>query len=256
MKNVMRLTKNLVLDARTLLFLNNFALVVIGMLLLKMQRTWIQIIFRLGCTLLTEFLFLYFYKRRRKFEIQQFLSSIVTGIGLILVINAVVWWAYGALSVIAIASKHLLRKNERDHIFNPANFAIIFFIALSPDNLLRIYSDQFAMSKYILYHLGRPCCGDQRALEIKRSLLRTFHCALHGDGAGITLPGFRTRSRTYFFPRTFGSVSCQRHFAGTIATRRRVAIQRRRANSFTFGYQELKKMKYPPALNRTTVTAG
>jgi Na+-translocating ferredoxin:NAD+ oxidoreductase RnfD subunit len=145
--------KQILLDARVILFINNLVLVVLGMVLLNMPRTWTQILFGLSIALLTEFLFIHFLRKEKSNRYYQYISSIVTAIGLILVINAVNWWVYGALSFIAIASKHLLKKNVRDHLFNPANFAIVFFIALSSTSFVRIYSDQFAMSKYILYQV-------------------------------------------------------------------------------------------------------
>lgn len=164
-------------DARTLLFLSNFALVVIGMLFLKMQRTWLQIGFGLSMALLAEFLWLYFYKKQRKFEYYHLSSSVVTGIGLILVLNLTEWWLYGLLSVVGTSSKYLLKKNERDHLFNPSNFAIVALVALSSSDTIRIYSDQFAMSKYVFYHVlifGLICCFLVDRLALIFSYMGTF----------------------------------------------------------------------------------
>lgn len=57
------------------------------------------------------------------------------------------------LAALAVFSKYLIRKNEKDHIFNPANFAIIFALCFVPAEFYEFRVDDFSASPYPLVHV-------------------------------------------------------------------------------------------------------
>lgn len=52
------------------------------------------------------------------------LSGVITGLGLVLLVDSAFVWTYAVLGAAAIASKALVR-GARGHLFNPSNFALV-----------------------------------------------------------------------------------------------------------------------------------
>jgi len=81
----------------------------------------------LGGTLLTQFLFL----KGLKIPSNDYRSPLITGLSLALLFKANIIWLYPLVGAVAMASKFLIRVNNK-HIFNPANAGIVLALLFLP----------------------------------------------------------------------------------------------------------------------------
>ena len=125
---VQSLTSFFTKDARhfQLVFLSSFALY--GMLVLDWINEWPKYLGILGGGLVIHSL-LVLMNRQRWNGLK---STMITCLGLCLLLHTTHWWV-GALAILlAVASKQLLRWDGR-HFFNPANFGLLIVILLSQE---------------------------------------------------------------------------------------------------------------------------
>lgn len=108
------------LDARLLqiLFLGSF--LTIGVLVRDFSVQPIQIAATFGSALLTQA----FWLRRLNRQQVGYLSAIVTGFGLSILVRADSVWVHPLVAALAISSKFVVRIDER-HVFNPANLGAV-----------------------------------------------------------------------------------------------------------------------------------
>lgn len=81
----------------------------------------------LGATLTTQFLFFKFFN----IPSTDYRSPLITSLSLGLLFKSNIIWLYPLVGVVAIASKFLIRVNNK-HIFNPANGAIVLALLVFP----------------------------------------------------------------------------------------------------------------------------
>jgi enediyne biosynthesis protein E5 len=65
----------------------------------------------------------------------RWLSGLISALGVFLLCDTGAVWPYAALGVLSIASKFLIRE-ERSHIFNPTNFAIVLGVLWFPSTII------------------------------------------------------------------------------------------------------------------------
>lgn len=142
------------LDARYVVLVGNLGLVLVSVLFFHLQRSWSQIALTLMTAILFEGLF---FSLTRKYTSQKFSARIPSALAeagsCLLLCRSKVLWIHPMMVAIAVISKYLVRKNERDHIFNPANFAIIFTLCLVAPGYYEFRPDDFSVSIYALVHV-------------------------------------------------------------------------------------------------------
>ncbi|MDX1921581.1 MAG: RnfABCDGE type electron transport complex subunit D [Alphaproteobacteria bacterium] len=87
-----------------------------------------QLFIALSATLLTQ----YACFRMWGISNMDFRSPFITGLGITLLLRSDALWMYALAGFLAIASKFLIRVNNK-HMFNPANFAIALLLLALPD---------------------------------------------------------------------------------------------------------------------------
>lgn len=145
------------IDARLFVLTNNSLLIILGLIFFGLQRSYWQILGSIGVALLTEIFwnipelqkpkaanFSYFY-----FIKDRLISAGVAGVSLLVLLKSQALWFYPVLAIIGISSKYLIRMENKTHIFNPTNFAIVAAIALFPD-YLQVRPDQFSSSQWLI----------------------------------------------------------------------------------------------------------
>lgn len=119
-------------------FVHTFAIVtylLVGHFKFGMERpghlyTWFFAVF---VGMMSEFLFRKFYKVKNA---NPYASSRISSSAVYLVVTSPYWYLYGVLSFIAIASKWIFRTPKGEHVFNPANIAILVGVCLFPNSII------------------------------------------------------------------------------------------------------------------------
>ena len=142
------------IDGRWFLTGSHVALIAVSMVFFDLQRTHLQILFCFASVLVTE---LVFYSSTSKYKAgtwnDRAFSAIAEGAGLLVLLKSHIWWFYGLVGAMAVASKYIIRKDERSHVFNPTNFAIVMAITVFPLYWFDARADEFMVSTYALFHV-------------------------------------------------------------------------------------------------------
>lgn len=138
-------------DARLFVLSNHLTLITLGTLMYGLQRTKEQIFFAFFCGLLSELLFSrWIQKNHNSPSIKDRLISAATACaGTLVLLKSHIWWFYGFISLIAVASKYLILNEKSGHVFNPTNFAIVFVLAFLPGNI-NLQPDEFSLSRVLI----------------------------------------------------------------------------------------------------------
>ncbi len=142
------------IDGRWFLGGSHLMLVLISILFFNLPRSAVQMGFGFTIGILTEFLFFKFtikYKNK-PFKDRAFSAATETA-GLLVLLKSHIWWFYGFLSFMAVASKYIFRKDSNSHIFNPTNFAITMGLILLPSYWFAAWADEFMVSLYPMVHV-------------------------------------------------------------------------------------------------------
>jgi Na+-translocating ferredoxin:NAD+ oxidoreductase RnfD subunit len=116
-------------------------------------------------------------------KIPHLASAYVSGISVGILVRSPFWWPYALCSVISIASKYVLRVDNR-HIWNPSNFGIAAMLFLAPKAVASL-SIQFGNSLgpvVVIWILG--------AFIISR--LKRFHISIAYVLSFLVLAGVRS----------------------------------------------------------------
>jgi hypothetical protein len=142
------------IDGRWFLGGSHLSLVFISILFFHLPRTPLQIVFGYATGILTEFLLFKFSSKytNKPFTDRAFSASTETA-GLLVLLKSHIWWFYGFLSFLAVASKYTLKKDSNSHIFNPTNFAITLSLILLPTNWFASWADEYMVSLYPMLHV-------------------------------------------------------------------------------------------------------
>ncbi|UKN02350.1 RnfABCDGE type electron transport complex subunit D [Paracrocinitomix mangrovi] len=119
---------NLLKDARhfQIIYLSTF--LTYGILALNWEISALQLTAVIGSSLVTQFLWLKLHKK----NMSGLKSALITALGLCLILKSSSLLTLVVAAVVAISSKFILRIKDK-HLFNPANFGIIFSIAVLGD---------------------------------------------------------------------------------------------------------------------------
>jgi hypothetical protein len=152
--NLIKKIINREINGRWFLGGSHITLVIICILFFHLQRTPLQIGFGIFCGFLTEY---GLYKLTNKYGsnliFDRLFSAFTEVAGLLVLLKSHLWWFYGATSAITVASKYLLRKSRREHIFNPTNFAITIALCFFPIHWFEAWPDEYMRSWYPMMHV-------------------------------------------------------------------------------------------------------
>ena len=136
------------IDPRWILLTNHSLLLVFGVAVVNFQRSLWQIALALVTAVLFEILFAKWFSKESDRLGSRVLSSVITGLGLLLLVYSPSLWFYPFLAVVAVSSKYLIRRNKKEHVFNPTCFAIVFAFAVFPEYAPQLTRDYFLVSSY------------------------------------------------------------------------------------------------------------
>src|SRR5947209_7502890 len=105
-------------------------------------------------------------------------SAYITGISVGILVRSFAWWPYALTSMIAIASKYVLRVKGR-HLWNPSNFGIslILFLAERLHGNIASLSHQWDNRWYVvlvIWLLGGFIVGRLKRLHITLTYVASF----------------------------------------------------------------------------------
>ncbi len=119
---------------------------------------------QIGLTFISALLVQYFFLQHYQLN-HGYLSAMVSGCGISLLIRADNFWVHPLLAALAIGSKFMLRYEHR-HIFNPANFAACLAIFIIPHAWLS--AGQWGQNKALMvlfFILGSWVCYHAKRLS-------------------------------------------------------------------------------------------
>jgi len=141
------------LDTRYVVLTGNLTLVLISVLFCYLQRSFAQISLTLGVAALTEYVL---FRNLNKYQNQSFKdrwpSALAEAASCLVLCRSKVLWVHPLMVVVAILSKYLIRRNERDHVFNPANFAILMTLCFVSPVFFEFRVDDYSAGLYPLFH--------------------------------------------------------------------------------------------------------
>lgn len=129
-------------DPRWIVVFNHSILVAFGIWTSCVQRRWEQILFAF---LVGYSLDIVIGKLRRlswKQIADQFISTTVIVLGLLIFLLSRHWWFYGMATFVAIVAKTLILRPSGQHAYNPTGFAIISMVAMFPHHVF-VRGDQY-----------------------------------------------------------------------------------------------------------------
>lgn len=119
-------------DARSVQILFLCLFLLLGLLTRDWTLQTVSIIVTIGACCICQMVGVWIVERKNCWQIQDFLSPIITGLGLSLLLRSHHLETLGIAAMAAIASKFWLRVNQK-HVFNPANFGIITVLTWTQD---------------------------------------------------------------------------------------------------------------------------
>ena len=123
-----------------------FSLLVYGFIANKIDYTILSLFLTIASCLATQLFFCKMYKIDIDYK-----SSLITSFSLTILLRISEIWLYPFFGFIAIASKFLIRSNNK-HLFNPANFAIV--LALLTTNQSWVSPSQWGNQAIFAFALG------------------------------------------------------------------------------------------------------
>lgn len=140
------ITKYKSIDARWFQFINNVVLLTLGMLSFSLRRPFEGILAGVIISAMIEFLLSPYFRKDRasRSTFDRILSLFNTTISITLIIRSSSPWFYTIAIPVGILSKQLILKNGK-HIFNPANFGIVFTLALFGSTTYQFMNNQFIL---------------------------------------------------------------------------------------------------------------
>lgn len=142
------------LDGRWFLGGSHLALLAVSMVFFRLQRDPPQVLVGFAAALLTEGIL---YSVTRKYPrgriSDRCFSAATEAAGLLILLRSHELWFYGLVSVLAVGSKYVFRRDDGRHIFNPTNFAIVFALAVFPPHWFAAWSDEYMRHWYPMLHV-------------------------------------------------------------------------------------------------------
>lgn len=141
-------------DGRWYLGGSHLLLCLISILFYNFQRSILQILLGYIAALITEFLFFKFsdkYKGRSLAD--RMFSAATEAAGLIILVKSGHLFYYAIASSMAVSSKYIFRIDEKNHLYNPTNFAIVTGLCFFPQGSFNLLPDEFTLSLYPIIHV-------------------------------------------------------------------------------------------------------
>lgn len=140
------------IDPRYLVIVNHTILLLSAVMFLDLRRSWEQILLAIVLAVVTELILAKLTSKQEKFDVSdRVLSAVVLALGALILVRSAYWWFYGFIAVVGVISKYLLTNENRRHIYNPTNVAIVFALIVLPD-YLSVRPDSFST------HFSSLCC--------------------------------------------------------------------------------------------------
>lgn len=153
-KNIFKRIAHREVDGRWFLTGSHILLVASTMLFYGLQRTYLQIFFGMFCAISLELiLFRFSDKYKNSKSADRIFSAAAECAGLLVLLKSHLWWFYGAVALMAVASKYLFRASQERHLFNPTNFAITASIAFFPIHWFAAWPDEYMVHWYPMLHV-------------------------------------------------------------------------------------------------------
>lgn len=142
------------IDGRWFLGGSHVTLLLISYFFYDLQRTPFQIFSAYVAAFCTEIFFFHVTKKNSHRTIGDSLFSAATeAAGLLILVRSSFQFAYVIFAIVAVASKYALRLDERRHMFNPTNVAIVTGLVLIPRVYFEVRSDDFSLGLYPILHV-------------------------------------------------------------------------------------------------------
>ena len=129
-------------DPRWILVFNHATLVAFGIWTSCVQRRWEQILFAFFVGYTLDIVIGKLRAESWKKISEQFISTTVIVLGLLVFLLSRHWWFYGVATFVAILAKTLIVRPNGHHAYNPTGFAIISMVAMFPHHVF-VRGDQY-----------------------------------------------------------------------------------------------------------------
>lgn len=146
--------KKFKVDGRWFLGGSHLTLLLICFYFFDLQRSPFQIVSAYAAALATELVCSFVSKKNSHRTIGDTLFSAATeAAGLLILVRSSFDYAYIIFSIVAVSSKYLLRLDEKRHMFNPTNIAIVTGLVLIPRHYFEVRPDDFSQNIYPILHV-------------------------------------------------------------------------------------------------------
>lgn len=129
-------------DPRWILVFNHSLLVAFGIWTSCVQRRWEQILFAFLVGYTCDVVIGKFRGQDWRKIFEQFISTTVIVLGLLVFLLSRHWWFYGVATLVAILAKTFIIRPNGQHAYNPTGFAIISMVAMFPHHVF-VRGDQY-----------------------------------------------------------------------------------------------------------------
>ncbi len=142
-------------DGRIYLTASHILLLIIAVAFYGLARSPMQILIGISAAIVTEAWFHRFFPKYPSASyFDRGFSAVAEAAGLLILLQSDAVWFFGVASVITVASKYLLVRSDKSHIFNPTNIAIVTCLALFPFSWFGIWPDEYNRSIYPMIHIA------------------------------------------------------------------------------------------------------
>jgi enediyne biosynthesis protein E5 len=139
----MKLSK---IDPRLFLIFNNFSIIIGSIYIFGSHRYTTAVIFSVAAAYATELALLFALKKYKQgCLLDRFLSCCASGMSIVLLLRSNHLWIYVLLASVAIISKYIFLIGNKDKLFNPTNFSIVFIFSLIPNTYFFIHPDNISL---------------------------------------------------------------------------------------------------------------
>jgi Na+-translocating ferredoxin:NAD+ oxidoreductase RnfD subunit len=129
-------------DPRWIVVFNHSILVTFGILASCVQRRWEQIVFAFLVGFSCDIVIGKLRNHNREKIFDQFISTTVIVLGLLVFLLSRHWWFYGAATFVALMAKAFIVRPNGQHAYNPTAFAIVSMVSMFPHHVF-VRGDQY-----------------------------------------------------------------------------------------------------------------
>lgn len=142
------------LDGRWFLGGSHLFLFLISYFVIGIFRSPEQVLYGYISAFIVELLLFYSTNKYKDKSIWDRLFSAATeAAGLIILVRSADPYFYAVTSALAVSSKYFLRWNDKNHLFNPTNFAICLSMCIFEKTSFNLLADEYSVSLYPMIHV-------------------------------------------------------------------------------------------------------